>query len=129
MILMPEGAFTISDLAREFELTSRAIRHYEHMGLIHPGRRGSVRLFSEGDRKRLRLVLRGKRLGFSLEEIKAMLDLHYALPGEVANPDALLRTIAGHRATLLRLRDDVGMALSWLDLLEGRCRTHQKIPA
>ena len=126
---MPEGVFTISDLAREFELTPRAIRHYEQMGLIHPGRRGTVRLFSEGDRKRLRLVLRGKRLGFSLEEIKAMLDLHYARPGEVANPDALLRAIAAHRTTLLQLREDVTLALSWLDHLEARCRAPHRLSA
>lgn len=126
---MPEGVFTISDLAQEFDLTPRAIRHYEHMGLIHPGRRRTVRLFSEGDRKRLRLVLRGKRLGFSLEEIKAMLDLHYARPGEIANPEALVQAIAIHRATLLRLRDDVVMVLSWLDLLEERCRTHRRLSA
>lgn len=126
---MAEQTFTISDLGREFNLTARTIRHYEHMGLLHPGRRGSVRLFSEGDRKRLRLVLRGKRLGFSLEEIKAMLDLHYARPGEIANPDGLLGVIAGHRTTLLRLREDVAMALSWLDHLESRCRSHQRLSA
>ncbi|MFN0041926.1 MAG: MerR family transcriptional regulator [Alphaproteobacteria bacterium] len=119
---MSGGRFTISELAREFVLTPRAIRHYEELGLLHPGKRGTVRLFSESDRKRLRLVLRGKRLGFSLEQIKEMLDLHYAQSGEIAAPEALLSRIEGHRVALRRLREDVGMALSWLEMLEERCR-------
>lgn len=123
---MSDGQFTISALAGEFALTPRTIRHYEELGLLHPGRRGTVRLFSEGDRKRLRLVLRGKRLGFSLEQIKEMLDLHYARPGEIAAPEALLGRIEDHRAALLHLREDVGMALSWLEILEERCRDHLK---
>ena len=58
-----------------------------------------------------------------------MLDLHYARPGEIANPEALLHAIAGYRSTLLRLREDVGMALSWLDLLEERCQAHRRLSA
>jgi DNA-binding transcriptional MerR regulator len=119
---MASAPYTISDLAAEFALTPRAIRHYEEMGLLHPGRRGTVRLFTEGDRKRLRLVLRGRRLGFTLEEIKEMLDLHYAGEGAIANAGHLLNRIAEHRRTLAQLQEDVGMALGWLDHLEARCK-------
>ncbi|MGE0094696.1 MAG: MerR family transcriptional regulator [Alphaproteobacteria bacterium] len=112
--------YTIQEVGKEFGLTARALRHYEELGLLAPARRGTVRLYSENDRKRLRLVLRGRRLGFSLEEIGEMLTLHYARPGEVRDPAYSQARIASHRAKLGELKDDVSMALDWLHYLEGR---------
>ena len=112
--------YTIRQLGKEFGLTARAIRHYAEMGLLAPARRGLSRLYSENDRKRLRLILRGRRLGFSLEEIGEMLTLHYARPGEVRDPAESQARIAAHRAKLAELKEDVAMALDWLQYLEGR---------
>jgi DNA-binding transcriptional MerR regulator len=114
------GPYSIRDLGKEFGLTARAIRHYEEMGLLAPARRGMARLYSETDRKRLRLILRGRRLGFSLEEIGEMLALHYARPGEVRDPAQSRARIEAHRAKLSELKEDVAMALDWLQYLEGR---------
>jgi DNA-binding transcriptional MerR regulator len=116
--------YTIRELGKEFGLTARAFRHYEQLGLIAPMRRGTARLYSETDRKRLRLILRGRRLGFSLEEIGEMLTLHYARPGEVRDPAYSHARIASHRAKLAELKEDVAMALDWLQYLEGRLAPH-----
>lgn len=118
------GRYTIREIGKEFGLTARALRHYEALGLLAPLRRGTARLYSENDRKRLRLVLRGRRLGFSLEEIGEMLTLHYARPGEVRDPAYSHARIAAHRAKLAELKEDVAMALDWLQYLEGRLAPH-----
>ncbi len=83
---MPPGeegeTFTISELAREFEISTRTIRYYEELGLLSPGRTsGNQRIFTKKDKARLKLILRGKRLGFSLSEIKEMIDM-YDVAGE-----------------------------------------------
>lgn len=70
------GTLTIGDLAREFSITLRALRFYEDKGLIAPRREGLARLYSEADRKRLELILKGKRLGFTLSEIRALVAAH-----------------------------------------------------
>ncbi|MDI3328353.1 MAG: MerR family DNA-binding transcriptional regulator [Alicyclobacillaceae bacterium] len=75
--------YTISELAQMFDTTSRTIRYYEEVGLLHPERFGSRRMYSERDRVRLKLILRGRRLGFSLDEIREMLDLYDTDPTEV----------------------------------------------
>ncbi len=116
--------FTIRDLRREFGLTARTIRHYEDCGLLRPERRGTARIYGESDRKRLRLIMRGKRLGFSLDEIRETLELYYARPGEIADPRHHLGRIGDYRAKLTALRDDVRIALDWLDTLEARCAAH-----
>ena len=69
------ATYTIGDLAREFGVTTRTIRHYEHEGLLNPTRQGTARIFSARDRVRLKLALRGKRLGFTLQEIKELVAL------------------------------------------------------
>ncbi len=83
---MPPGdegeTFTISELAREFEISTRTIRYYEELGLLSPSRTsGNQRIFTKRDKARLKLILRGKRLGFSLSEIKEMIDM-YDVAGE-----------------------------------------------
>ena len=70
---MPAGGFTISDLARDFGVTLRTLRFYESRGLIAPARSGMTRIYSGRDRARLALILKGKQLGFTLVEIRAML--------------------------------------------------------
>ena len=78
-----EKTYSISELCREFNVTPRTLRFYEQKGLLSPARRGWTRLFSYRDRARLQLVLRGKRVGFSLEEIKEMLDLYNLRDGQL----------------------------------------------
>lgn len=71
-----QETFTISDLSAEFDVTARALRFYEDEGLITPERRGTQRIYSHRDRARLAWILRGKRVGFSLGEIREMIDLY-----------------------------------------------------
>ncbi len=68
--------FSITDLCKEFEITTRTVRHYEEIGLISPSRRGQTRVYSPADRTRLRLILRGKRLGLSLEDSRQIIDMY-----------------------------------------------------
>lgn len=115
-------SYSISDLAREFAVTPRAIRFYEAEGLIAPLREGQRRIYRPRDRIRLKLILRGKRLGFSLKEIAEIVDLYDAPPGEVGQLEALLPRIAAKRATLLARRADIDAALAHLDDVAAGCR-------
>ena len=90
--------FTITQHSREFDVTTRTIRFYEDEGLIAPERRGQARIYGPRDRVRLRLILRGKRLGFSLSEIKEILDLYDREPGEAGQLRHFLAKIAERRA-------------------------------
>lgn len=116
-----EPTFSITDLAREFDVTTRTIRFYEDEGLIAPARRGQTRLFSQRDRTRLRLILRGKRLGFSLGEIRDIIDLYDAAPGEAGQLRFFLQKIAERRAALEQQRRDIAETLSELAEVERRC--------
>ena len=78
-----DRTYSITDLCREFSVTPRTLRFYEQKGLLSPARRGWTRLFSYRDRARLQLILRGKRVGFALEEIKEMLDLYNLRDGQL----------------------------------------------
>jgi DNA-binding transcriptional MerR regulator len=114
--------YSISDLAREFGVTTRTIRFYEDKGLIAPRRRGTTRLFGPRDRTRLRLILRGKRLGFTLAEIAEIVDMYDAEPGEVGQLELLIEKIGERRARLERQRRDIAETLAELDRVEQRCR-------
>src|SRR5687767_15607357 len=92
--------YTISDLAREFEVTTRTIRHYEHEGLLNPAREGTARIFSSRDRIRLKLALRGKRLGFSLQEIKELFDLYDVSKDHHYQLEAFLAKLETRKALL-----------------------------
>ena len=116
--------YRIGDLCQEFDVTPRTVRHYESCGILRPERRGQARIFDEGDRVRLRLALRGRRLGFSLGEVREMLDLYDQEGGEVAQ---LERTLAYGRqkiAELQQRRREVEEALkeleAWQHLLTRR---------
>ncbi|MFN4163374.1 MAG: MerR family transcriptional regulator [Ferrovibrio sp.] len=95
---MSEKTYTITDLAHEFKVTARAIRFYEDKGLLHPSRQGMMRVYTKRDRARLQLILRGKRLGFSLAEIREMIDLYDLGDGQLEQL----------RLTLKRSRDRLG---------------------
>jgi DNA-binding transcriptional MerR regulator len=115
--------WSISELATQFETTLRTIRHYEELGLISPRRNGQQRVYTERDRVRLQLILRGKRLGFTLDEIAHIIGLYDDPPGEAGQLEYLLGEIERRRADLLRRRADLDAVLDELADLERRCRT------
>jgi DNA-binding transcriptional MerR regulator len=115
-------SWTITELAREFGVTQRTLRFYEEQGLLSPERRGTQRVFRAGDRVRLELVLRGRRLGFPLEEIKKIVGMYDADAGEAGQLRYLLDQIAVRRSELAQRRSDIDQTLGELDDLERRCR-------
>jgi DNA-binding transcriptional MerR regulator len=117
-----EPTWTIAELAEEHGVTLRTIRHYEDVGLLTPERRGTARIFYNRDRIRLALVLRGKRLGFSLDEISKIVNMYDEQPGEAGQLQYLLDQIAVRRAELEQRRSDIDQTLDDLDQVEARCR-------
>lgn len=120
---MISKTYSISELAAEFDVTTRSIRFYEDQGLLHPSRRGQTRIYSSKDRVRLKLILRGKRLGFSLAETRELFDLwDDSLSGSEKQLNLLLKTIDGKRAELEQQLKDIAMVQLELDNAEARCR-------
>jgi DNA-binding transcriptional MerR regulator len=117
-----ERTWTIAEVAEDLGVTHRTIRYYEHLGLITPERRGTARVFHARDRIRLRLVLRGRRLGFPLDEIRTIVDMYDQQPGETGQLRYLLDQIGDRREELTERLRDVQAALRELDDLERRCR-------
>ncbi|CAN7523018.1 MerR family DNA-binding transcriptional regulator [Trinickia sp. LjRoot230] len=116
--------YTITELAREFNVTPRAIRFYEDQGLLCPWREGASglrRVYSNRDRTRLKLTLRGKRLGFTLSEIRGLLDLYESPTDTVPQLHAFLATIAEHRKVLEHQLDDLNATLQDLARYEAQC--------
>ena len=111
----------IGDLAREFGITTRAIRFYEEQGLLTPVRQGQSRLYAPRDRTRLKLIVRGKRLGFSLEDIGEMLDMYEAPEGEAGQLRLFIEKMRLRRAELETQRQDLEQVLDELATLERRC--------
>lgn len=126
MATMPSPAasetWTIAQVADEFGVTHRTVRHYEELGLISPERRGTQRIYHRRDRTRLALILRGKRLGFPLEEIRTIIDLYDAPRGRRSQLEYVLAQIDERRADLEQRRADLDAALSELTTFEERCR-------
>lgn len=118
--------YSISDLAREFALTTRAIRFYEDEGLLEPRRRGSVRVYGERERTRIKLILRGKRLGLALSEIRELFDLYAATKNEAPQLAKFLQILADRRAMLNQQREDIDAVLGEIALLERVCRRRLK---
>ncbi len=114
--------FGIRDLAREFGVTTRTIRFYEDKGLLKPERDGQRRVYAPRDRVRLRLIMRGKRLGFSLDEINQMIDLYDVDPSEVAQLTHFLDKIAERKAQLERQSQDIAETLSEITRIESQCQ-------
>ena len=115
-------SYTITDLSREFEVTTRTIRFYEDQGLISPDRQGQTRIYSQRDRVRLRLIMRGKRLGFSLKEIRDLLDLYDGDRSEITQLRTLVDKVNERRETLRKQREDIDATLDELDKLEETCQ-------
>ena len=115
------ASYGIGDLAREFDVTARTIRFYEDQGLVSPGRKGQVRVYTQRDRVRLKLILRGKRLGFSISEIGEMLNLYDAHEGSFGQMHYVMRKIRERRAALLEQRKDIEVILRELEAVETRC--------
>ncbi|HLN76115.1 MAG TPA: MerR family DNA-binding transcriptional regulator [Nocardioidaceae bacterium] len=113
--------WTIAQLAEEYDVTLRTIRHYEDVGLLSPERRGTVRVFHNRDRVRLALILRGRRLGFSLDEIATIVNMYDEQPGEAGQLHYLLRQIDVRRQELEQRRRDIEQTLAELDEVERRC--------
>ena len=119
---MNEFTYTITDLAREFGLTTRAIRFYEDQGLLAPGRVGRNRVYSHRDRVRLKLTVRGKRLGLSLSEIRELIEMYDAARDEQAQIERLLEVLARRRRLLEQQREDIEAVLAEIDAFERQCR-------
>ncbi len=113
--------FSIRDLAREFEVTSRTLRFYEEKGLLKPRREGQTRWYSPADRTRLRLILRGKRLGLSLEESADIINLYDPATGNKRQIKALLNRIRDKRQELLERQRELNLILDDLKRGEERC--------
>ena len=118
--------FSISDLAREFDVTPRAIRFYEDQGLLAPRRDGQRRIYTPRDRTRLKLTLRGKRLGLTLSEIRELIDMYE--PGRDERPqlERFLSVLESHKASLLQQRADIEAQLSELQAFEKKVRKQLK---
>ena len=121
-----EISYTISELAHEFALTTRAIRYYEDEGMLAPVRRGNSRVYGERERVRLKLILRGKRLGFSLSEIRELLDLYEVSHNERAQLAMFIEMLGERRARLLQQKEDIGAVLAEIDGIERECRRRLK---
>ncbi|HAP27694.1 MAG TPA: MerR family transcriptional regulator [Achromobacter sp.] len=119
---MSPSTWTISELAREFDVTPRTIRFYEDQGIVSPAREGRNRIFGPRDRTRLKLALRGKRLGLQLSEILTLIDM-YDGPGDT---DVQLRqylsVLEQHRVTLEQQRRDIDDTLQEISEQERQCR-------
>ena len=109
--------YGIGELAAEFGVTSRALRLYEEEGLLDPERDGTRRIYNERNRVRLRLILRGKRLGWSLAEIRESFDLYDSDRGEEAQLESMLEKLAQRREMLERQKRDVDHALEEVERL------------
>ena len=118
----PAATHTITELAQEFDITPRAIRFYEDVGLLTPGREGRNRVYTHRDRTRLKLTLRGKRLGLTLQEIKQLVDMYESPDDTAPQLKAFLAVLQAHRLQLEQQRDDLEVTLAEIVQHEARCR-------
>ena len=121
--MRPLGAvFSISDLAREFAITPRTIRFWEDQGILAPQREGNKRVFTRRDRARLKMALRGKRLGLSLAEIKDLIGMYNSTEDETPQLLECLRVMEKRRAALQQQREDIEAMLAEIDQFEAQCQ-------
>ena len=118
---MTDATYTITELAREFGLTTRAIRFYEDHGLIAPVRVGRSRVYGNSDKVRLKLTLRGKRLGLSLSEIRELIDMYDAAKDERAQVERLHEVLQKRRGVLEQQREDIEVMLGEIAAFERQC--------
>lgn len=113
--------YTITELTREFEVSTRTLRFYEDEGLIQPLRRGRTRLFRPADRHLLKQILRGKRLGFSIAEIREIIQMYKEPPGEAGQLQLLIKRVEEKREDLRQKRRDIEETLGELNQVEETC--------
>ncbi len=120
-----QETYSISELGKEFGITTRAIRFYEDKQLLSPKRNGQRRIYSRADRTRLKLLLRGKRLGWPLEEIRSVLNMYDAgNEGELQQLEYTCRKVEESRKQLQQQEKDIKAALSDLEQIQRRCEAH-----
>jgi len=118
------SSYSISELSREFGVTPRSIRHYEDEKLISPSRKGTQRVYGKGDRVRLQLILRGRRIGFSLSEIREIITMYDSPSGESKQTQLLLQKIKLRRSALTQQQQDIKNMLGELDQLESKLNSN-----
>ncbi len=124
-----DRTFSITELAREFGITTRTIRYYEDQGLLAPARTGQVRVYGRRERTRLKLALRGKRLGLSLAEIRELIELYDTAPDESVQLQQFLAALSRRKAALEQQREDIEAVLSEIREFERQCRALLDGPA
>ena len=125
---MPSSdTYSISELAKHFDVTPRAIRFYEDQGLLNPQRVKAQRVYNDGDFVRLKLILRGKRIGFSLAELKQTISLYDTHPDEKAQLQFVLQTIETHRQELVERKQDIENTLADMDDVRARVSEQMKL--
>lgn len=113
--------YTITELTREFNVSTRTLRFYEDEGLISPMRRGRTRLFRPADRHLIKQIMRGKRLGFSIAEIREVIAMYKEPPGESGQLKTIVKRVEAKRAELRQKRKDIEDTLAELDQVEEAC--------
>ncbi|MFQ2003928.1 MerR family transcriptional regulator [Aeromonas veronii] len=116
-----EITYSISELAHEFDVTPRTIRYYEDEGLLTPLREGQTRIYSHRDKIRLKLTLRGKRLGFSLAEIRELFDMYDTDKSSKTQLNSMIQLIEAKRGVLRQQLEDIQMVMAELEAAEQRC--------
>lgn len=116
-----EGSFSISDLAEEFSVTTRTIRFYEEKGLLQPQRNGNARVYKASDRVKLKLILRGKRLGLSLDESRDIIEMYQPSQGNTKQLESLLNKIHEKQEHLKQQRNEINSMLKDLKTAERNC--------
>ncbi|MFT7289429.1 MAG: DNA-binding transcriptional MerR regulator [Halieaceae bacterium] len=115
------STYSISDLAKEFDVTTRTIRFYEDKGMLSPARRGQTRVYSAGDRTSLKLILRGKRLGFSLEQSQEIINMYDPSGSNTEQLQVLLENVRSKRRQLREQQHDIEIMMLELQESEQRC--------
>jgi len=119
------ATYTITELAREFDITPRAIRFYEDQGLLSPSREGAggrTRVYGARDRTRLKLTLRGKRLGLTLSEIRDLVDMYESPKDSASQLKRFMAVLARHRESLEQQREDIEVTLAEIAAHEEKCQ-------
>jgi len=119
---MSEQTFSIGELAKSMDITPRSIRFYEEQGLLNPTRNGQNRIYLKKDQVRLKLILRGKRLGFSLAETKTLFNLYDSHQNSKVQLEAMLKMTAEKRAYMQQQLEDIEMLKAELEDVEARCQ-------
>ena len=123
---MSTSTYSIGELAKSAEITPRSIRFYEEQGLLSPQRNGQNRIYHNKDKVRLMLILRGKRLGFSLAETKTLFELYDSHQNSEAQLEAMLRMTEYKRRVMHQQLEDIQMLMNELDDVENRCKEELK---